>query len=88
VVDTWGRRGVAGAAYHVWHPEGRGYDAPPLTRVEADARRIRRFTREGPSPSPLELRPAAPHPDQPYTLDLRTIDAGHAMPDQEDWSAP
>jgi uncharacterized protein (DUF2126 family)/transglutaminase-like putative cysteine protease len=88
VVDTWGRRGVAGAAYHVWHPEGCAFDAPPLTRVEAEARRIRRFTREGPSPCPLELRPAAPHPDQPYTFDLRTIDAGHAMPDPEDWSAP
>jgi uncharacterized protein (DUF2126 family) len=88
VIDTWGRRGVAGAAYHVWHPEGRGFDAPPLTRVEADARRIRRFTHEGPSPWPLALRPADPHPDQPYTLDLRRIDAGHAMPDPKDWSEP
>ena len=88
VVDTWGGRGVAGAAYHVWHPEGRAFDAAPLTRVEADARRIRRFTREGPSPWPLELRPAPPHPDQPYTLDLRRIDPGAAMPDPKDWGAP
>jgi uncharacterized protein (DUF2126 family) len=88
VIDTWGHRGVAGAAYHVWHPEGRAFDAPPLTRVEADARRIRRFTHEGPSPWPLELRPADPHPDQPYTLDLRRIDPGRPMPDPEDWSTP
>jgi uncharacterized protein (DUF2126 family)/transglutaminase-like putative cysteine protease len=88
VIDTWGQRGVAGAAYHVWHPEGRGFDAPPLTRVEADARRIRRFTHEGPSPWPLELRTVAPHPDQPYTLDLRRIDPGRAMPDPGDWSEP
>ncbi|HMG52749.1 MAG TPA: transglutaminase family protein, partial [Kofleriaceae bacterium] len=88
VVDTWGKRAVAGAAYHVWHPEGRAYDAPPLTRVEADARRIRRFTQDGPSPWPLELREVAPHPQQPYTLDLRRIDPGTAMPDPEDWSEP
>jgi uncharacterized protein (DUF2126 family)/transglutaminase-like putative cysteine protease len=85
VVDTWARRGVAGAAYHVWHPEGRAFDAPPLTRVEADARRSQRFTREGPSPWPLRARRVAPAPEQPYTLDLRRIDAGTAMPDPEDW---
>jgi uncharacterized protein (DUF2126 family)/transglutaminase-like putative cysteine protease len=88
VIDTWARRGVAGAKYHVWHPEGRGYDAPPLTRVEAEARRIRRFTVEGPSPWPLDTRQVAPHPDQPYTLDLRRIDPGTAMPDDADWSEP
>ncbi|HEY0189802.1 MAG TPA: transglutaminase family protein [Kofleriaceae bacterium] len=85
VIDSWAQRGVAGAAYHVWHPEGRAFDAPPLTRVEADARRTRRFTLDGPSPFPLRLRKAAPHPEQPYTLDLRRIDAGTAMPDPEDW---
>ncbi|HEU4734875.1 MAG TPA: transglutaminase family protein [Kofleriaceae bacterium] len=88
VVDTWARRGVAGAAYHVWHPEGRAFDAPPLTRTEADARKSQRFTREGPTPWPLRARRVAPHPDQPYTLDLRRIDAGTAMPDPEDWITP
>jgi len=88
VVDTWAGRGVAGAAYHVWHPEGRAFDAPPLTRVEADARRSRRFTREGPTPWPLRARRVAPHPEQPYTLDLRRVDAGSPMPDPDDWVAP
>jgi uncharacterized protein (DUF2126 family) len=88
VIDTWAQRGVAGAQYHVWHPEGRGFDAPPLTRVEADARRTRRFTREGPSPWPLQARVVAAHPEQPYTLDLRRLDRGAAMPDPKDWGAP
>ena len=88
VIDTWGKRAVAGAAYHVWHPEGRAYDAPPLTRVEADARRIRRFTLEGPAPWPLQIRDPAPDQEQPYTLDLRRIDPGTAMPDPEEWSEP
>jgi uncharacterized protein (DUF2126 family)/transglutaminase-like putative cysteine protease len=85
VVDTWARRGVVGGAYHVWHPEGQGFDAPPLTRVEATARRAQRFTLEGPTPWPLRARHADPHPEQPYTLDLRRLDAGQPMPRAEDW---
>jgi len=86
VLDRWSPRCVAGGAYHVWHPEGRAFEAPPLTRVEAAARRARRFTLEGPSPlqTPREV-PA--HRDQPYTLDLRRFDPGTPMPRTEDWPA-
>jgi uncharacterized protein (DUF2126 family) len=86
IVDGWAKRGVAGAAYHVWHPEGRAFDAPPLTRVEAAARRAQRFTLEGPSPWPLHAQPARASGDQPYTLDLRRVDAGKPMPRAEDWA--
>lgn len=86
VVDTWAKRGVVGGAYHVWHPEGRAFDAPPLTRVEAAARRAQRFTLEGPAPWPLRARPAEPHPEQPYTLDLRRHDSGRPMPRAQDWA--
>jgi len=47
VVDLWMRRSLGACAYHVWHPEGRGYDTPPLTRFEAAARRAQRFTVKG-----------------------------------------
>ena len=85
VVDVWAKRGVVGGAYHVWHPEGRAYDAAPLTRVEAAARRAQRFTIEGPTPWPVRARQAEPHPEQPYTLDLRRLDAGKPMPRAEEW---
>ncbi|MGE0547767.1 MAG: transglutaminase family protein [Kofleriaceae bacterium] len=85
VVDTWAKRGVAAAGYHVWHPEGRAFDAPPLTRVEAAARRAQRFTIEGPSASP-RLRSISPDPHHPYTLDLRRADAGAPVPRAEDWA--
>ena len=85
VIDTWAKRGVAGGAYHVWHPEGRGYASAPLTRVEAAARRAQRFTLEGPTPSPIRARAVAPHPEQPYTLDLRRVEPGSPMPREEDW---
>ena len=84
VLDRWSPRCVAGGAYHVWHPEGRAFEAPPLTRVEAAARRARRFTLEGPSPLPTP-REVPAHPDHPYTLDLRRFDPGTPMPRTEDW---
>jgi uncharacterized protein (DUF2126 family)/transglutaminase-like putative cysteine protease len=85
VVDTWAKRGVIGGAYHVGHPEGRAFDSPPLTRVEASARRAQRWTIEGPTPWPVRARQAEPHPEQPYTLDLRRFDAGKPMPRAEEW---
>lgn len=88
VIDRWAKRGVIAGSYHVWHPEGRAFDSPPLTRVEAAARRAQRFTVHGASPLPLRLVTPAPHPQQPYTLDLRRLDAGMPMPRAEDWITP
>ncbi len=86
VVDAWGRRSLGACAYHVWHPEGRAYDTPPLTRFEAAARQAQRFTAESPSPWPVEPRPASPHPDMPFTLDLRRfpIDRPPPAPEPEE----
>jgi hypothetical protein len=62
---------LGACTYHVWHPHGRAFEAPPLTAVEAAARRAQRFTTTGHAPSPCVLREVAPHPEQPFTLDLR-----------------
>jgi uncharacterized protein (DUF2126 family) len=83
LLDRWGQRSIGACAYHVWHPEGRGYAAPPLTRFEAAARRAQRFTQEGPSPWPAHARLVAPHPEAPYTLDLRRFAIDHPMPEPE-----
>ena len=56
VVDTWGKRTLGACAYHVWHPEGRGYEALPLTRFGVAARRAQRVTRAGSSAHTLGLR--------------------------------
>jgi uncharacterized protein (DUF2126 family) len=79
VVDTWARRSVGACAYHVWHPEGTAFLQPPLTRFEAAARRAKRFTLTAPAEWPAVARPAATHPDMPYTLDLRRF-AGDRPP--------
>jgi uncharacterized protein (DUF2126 family) len=84
VVDTWARRSLGACAYHVWHPEGRGYDTPPLTRFEAAARQAKRFTLEAPSPWPVAPQRVAPHPDAPFTLDLRRHPGDRPPPQPEE----
>ncbi|MCB9653236.1 MAG: transglutaminase family protein [Deltaproteobacteria bacterium] len=74
LVDTWAHRALGAATYHVWHPEGRAFEDPPLTAFEAAARRAQRFTTEGHTPYPVHLEPSTHHPEQPYTLDLRRRD--------------
>jgi uncharacterized protein (DUF2126 family)/transglutaminase-like putative cysteine protease len=83
LVDLWSKRSVNACSYHVWHPEGRAFDAAPLTRFEAAARRAQRFQVSGPSPWPLQLKRATPHPNAPYTLDLRRFAADHPIPNWE-----
>jgi uncharacterized protein (DUF2126 family) len=80
VVDTWARRSLGGCAYHVWHPEGRAFDSPPLTRFEAAARRAQRFTVDGPAPWPVVPVPAPRAGDAPWTLDLRRLPIDRPMP--------
>ena len=80
IVDTWGKRSLGACTHHVWHPEGRGYEDPPLTAFEAAARRAQRFTTEGHAPWPVVPTPTAPHPEHPYTLDLRLHSEGRRIP--------
>ena len=85
IIDTWAKRSLGACAYHVWHPEGRSFDSPPLTRFEASARRAQRFTRAEPLRAPVLPRQARAHDDVPYTLDLRrlNIDRPPPPPDAE-----
>jgi uncharacterized protein (DUF2126 family) len=82
--DRWAGRSVGACADHVWHPEGRAYEAAPLTRFEATARRAARFTEEGPLPWPTRPRATQPHPEYPHTLDLRRYAGDRPMPEPEE----
>jgi uncharacterized protein (DUF2126 family)/transglutaminase-like putative cysteine protease len=84
VVDVWARRSLGACAYHVWHAEGRAFSSPPLTRFEAEARRGQRFTPEAPLAWPVTPRAARPHPDTPWTLDLRRLPGDHPLPEPEE----
>jgi uncharacterized protein (DUF2126 family)/transglutaminase-like putative cysteine protease len=74
VIDTWARRSLGACAHHVWHPDGRAFDEPPLTAFEAAARRAQRFTAVGHLPYPVEPRPTTVEADRPFCLDLRRYD--------------
>lgn len=84
IIDTWAQRSLGACAYHVWHPEGRSFDSPPLTRFEAAARRAQRFTRATPQRAPVVPRAASAHDDVPYTLDLRRYPIDRPPPVPED----
>ena len=71
IVDTANERVIAACTYHVSHPGGRNYDTFPVNAFEAEARRVARFSDLGRNQGRIDLKPAHPHPDHPYTLDLR-----------------
>ncbi|MFT4234899.1 MAG: transglutaminase family protein [Microbacterium sp.] len=68
---------LGGSTYHVVHPGGRSYDAPPVNANEAEARRGGRFEPHGHTvgvhdvAALRERAAAAASPDYPHTLDLR-----------------
>jgi len=71
IVDTSNNKSIAGCTYYVAHPGGRNYDTFPVNANEAEARRVARFSSIDHTQGPLSVADEMPHPDHPYTLDLR-----------------
>jgi uncharacterized protein (DUF2126 family)/transglutaminase-like putative cysteine protease len=55
LVDVVGGMSRGGCTYHVSHPGGRAYDAPPVNAVEAESRRGRRFEATGFTPGRVDV---------------------------------
>jgi uncharacterized protein (DUF2126 family)/transglutaminase-like putative cysteine protease len=71
IVDTWMKRSEGGCRYHVVHPGGRSHESFPVNAFEAESRRLARFSRIGHTPGEMNIEPATPSEEFPFTLDLR-----------------
>ncbi len=76
--DTWSGRSVAGCSYHVAHPAGRNYEVSPVNALEAEGRRLARFSTDQHSGGPMQLRELPPNRIMPWTLDMRLTHGGVA----------
>ena len=80
VIDTWARRSLGSATWHVWHPEGRAFDEPPFTAVEAASRRSSRVTYHAHQPFPVDVREPPRMATRGVTMDLRWTDDDVQLP--------
>ena len=71
IVDRWLQRSMGGCRYHVTHPGGLSHEDFPVNAYTAESRRLARFFRFGHTPGRMDVEPAQPSLEFPFTLDMR-----------------
>ena len=72
VVDLAAGRSIGGCSYHVGHPGGRNHEAFPVNALEAEGRRLGRFSTVHHAGRARDVLEESPNRSFPFTLDLRT----------------
>ena len=73
LIDTWNEHSLGGCMYFVAHPGGLSYDRLPVNSLEAESRRLGRFTALGHTPGRVIAGTPQPSLEFPFTLDLRRV---------------
>jgi uncharacterized protein (DUF2126 family)/transglutaminase-like putative cysteine protease len=71
IVDRWSGRSIGGCTYHVTHPGGFTHAKFPINALEAESRRLARFSAIGHTPGIVAIPNEQRNPAFPLTLDLR-----------------
>lgn len=71
LLDTWNRRSIGGAQYHVGNPSGLNPEDFPVNAFEAESRRAVRFFKLGHRGGTIETPTLETNREFPMTLDLR-----------------
>ncbi|MEM8791929.1 MAG: transglutaminase family protein [Pseudomonadota bacterium] len=69
--DRFSGRALGGCTYFVAHPGGRSFEDQPVNDLEAEGRRMARFTPHGHTPGPWQPQQPVMSPEFPLTLDMR-----------------
>jgi uncharacterized protein (DUF2126 family) len=71
IVDRWSGRSIGGCTYHVIHPGGLTHAKFPVNSLEAESRRLARFSAIGHTLGIVAIPSEERNPSFPLTLDLR-----------------
>jgi uncharacterized protein (DUF2126 family)/transglutaminase-like putative cysteine protease len=71
IVDRWSGRSIGGCTYHVIHPGGLTHAKFPVNALEAESRRLARFSAIGHTLGIVAIPSEERNPSFPLTLDLR-----------------
>ncbi|WP_147125279.1 DUF2126 domain-containing protein [Shimia ponticola] len=72
LVDQKTRHSLGGCTYHVAHEGGRAHETRPINELEAEGRRLARFTQFH-TPGEITIRQIPRQGEFPHTLDLRRL---------------
>ena len=79
IIDRWKERSIGRCTYHARPPDGHVYTARPISAMEAEDRRQKRFEKSNHPPAKMTVPEEESNPIFPMTLDLRLPGPGQKI---------